>query len=596
MLSERQSNLLFQLAASRIAEKSSVLAGLFNVSIKTIRHEIKLINQELPQTEQIQYKAGKGYCLSELPCETVRRLRLSSKSAYIRKKDRASAIMAIVIFEEGHISMESLGSRLYLSKSAICKELEEYWRFRELIEVSARGLRSSLKEEEKRFWLAKFFSRDRSIVGKLGIEEDYAKLEEFLPEVLRDAFIRHWYIAAGSAFYTFTCYILVSILRSRAGFVVTGKPDGIPISSLMKTIRKEVAGTAGYFLDGRELENCQKKLNELNVVQGKKSSSAFHSECPRLENQYRCFVETVKNELGIDLALDETRKKAFILHLYKMNLRIRYGYENSNLAKREINRKYPMTAHIMGHYGPEFFGKTIPDTEMAFLIAYFAAAKTLYRLPRALLVSDLPPALVHLVTAELQRRVGETIEIGAIIPAYVYVKDRERFNREQDLILTTEPDILFNNTEAVSLKDPSSSLDIDVAAERITAFIHEKEARREGELSCQYLKNAAVTDSVFYNDRDAFLYAHRIKPPAFSYDIVLDNNILFLPDFDQSAPTSLRIYDLKHPFRYKGRNTEAVIVSRYNRDDGEITGLYRVIRSLLDPRQLRHLLRSASPR
>lgn len=268
MLSYRQIKIVSYILSIQDGVSLDSLTKVIGVSEKTLKNEIKEINKILPDYEIIQHSHKDGYYIENPSDKFYDLLNISlqnNKEDYI-DKDRTSRILMKLIFEKDYVSMETLASKLNLSKSMLNKLMDATWRLREYIEVSpTKGLRVPWSEEKKRNFLAKL-TLDSNAFEIFLQEQEVIELSEILNNVISKCLLDYHYTIAGNALKTFHNYLLVTIIRRNQGFELIDTVKEVPISNLMKNICFELKASLNIELDENELWSCQRKLNELNLI------------------------------------------------------------------------------------------------------------------------------------------------------------------------------------------------------------------------------------------------------------------------------------------------------------------------------------------
>ena len=169
----------------------------------------------------------------------------------------------------------------------------------------------------------------------------------------------------------FQNYMLITIIRSYYDFVIEEDRKPVPVSSLMQDIREKISGKIGFRLRDKEIVYCQKKLNECNIISALPKKRGLEEVFADINSRLDTFIKTVREDLSLELEMNENLREIFVLHMHKLKLRTNYGHDNVNYSKREIIRKYPMITHIIYEYFVPLFDFVTADSEIAYIISYF---------------------------------------------------------------------------------------------------------------------------------------------------------------------------------------------------------------------------------
>lgn len=595
MLSPRQLILLSYLVDGNSYLSSSYLSEALSIPDKTVKDEIRAINQALPENEQILFIPGSGYRLPYISSESIDGLTKYIDPAKAREDNLHAMMLSLLIFEDGYTSMEALATRMMLPEATISKEFESTWPLRDHIELSPKGLRINMTEARKRYLLSGFFVRDRDIPIKLECDEEYRQLVSKLRDKIAQTFIAHGCIVSGDAIKLFISYLAICVLRTRQGFLLDGQPDAQQepqVSSLMLTIMYHMNQQLGYVLEGHELCCCQSLMNELNVVESPRRTVEPQLSRDDLTQKYARFLQVVKTQTGIDYTLGGHRLDAFMLHMRKLCDRISSGGCLSSPSLREINRQYPLTAHILGKHMAQCFQMDIPDEELSLIIPYFANRETHPRPANILLVSNQHPGFLHSISDTFLQRMGSCIRHMEFTPVYKYYLEQSEYDRNYPLMLTTESELLVYNRQAVFVAPVSHPKQIDASVAQALGQLSHLDNERITALHKSFLKAGSV---VFveqnFSGFDDLSSHYAIPPRDTGYDVLLDSNMLFIPVLSAGKPSRITIYVIKQPFIYKGRDIEAVISTHCNPLDVDVLDFYKLVRGLLSPGMLKDMLK-----
>ena len=183
MFTVRQLLILSYIIGKHGETTSVFLSGTLGVSTRTIKAEIKNINEVLPDGEKIVYVPKMGYIIKNLTEKTRNELISIIEEERIKSDEsrRINKILTILLFEKNYISMGKIAAKLYLSKSSVRKILEDSWRLGKNIEVSqSKGLRINAPESKKRYLLSKTLETDNSVLEVLSLKENYMYLSSNL--------------------------------------------------------------------------------------------------------------------------------------------------------------------------------------------------------------------------------------------------------------------------------------------------------------------------------------------------------------------------------------------------------------------------------
>ena len=573
---------------------SAFLSATLGVSTRTIKAEIKNINEELPDEERVEYAPKKGYIIKNLTEKTRNKLISIIEEERMNSDEfrRINKILTILLFEKNYISMGKIADKLYFSKSSVRKILDDSWRLGKNIEVSqSKGLRINAPESKKRYLLSKTLETDNSIFEVLSLKENYMYLSSNLSSILEEAFIKHHYIISGDSMKIFQNYMLITIIRSYYDFVIEEDREPVPVSSLMQEIKEKISERIGFRLSDKEIVYCQKKLNECNVISALPKNRGLEAVYADINARVDIFIKIVRENLSLELEMSENLREIFLLHMHKLKLRTNYGHDNVNYSKREIIRKYPMITHIIYEYFVPLFDFVIADSEIAYIISYFAEFESNRKPIKAVLISDLPMSMLYRAVTAVDKYFQNEIYSLEIIPRYLY--KAWGGNEDYSLVITTEKEMLLQNKELVLIKAVMDDRDIHEMAEQIEVSVRRIEANRFEKFYFSYINETMFMKiNQKLETTDDFFKFSGLKQNKNNYDFILDSGIILIPGFLYDDEKSfIKIFILKYPLRYKGRDIKMIIASGYNIKSSNIKDFYSVINRLLNPGEVKEILK-----
>ena len=392
----------------------------------------------------------------------------------------------------------------------------------------------------------------------------------------------------------FQNYMLITIIRSYYGFVIEKDQDSVPVSSLMQEIKEKISDKIGFTLSDGEIVYCQQKLNECNVITPLPKKRDLEEAYTGLNDRLNIFLKKVREDLSLELEINEKFREIFLLHMYKLKLRSNYGHDNVNYSKRELICKFPMTTHIIYEYFIPLFDFVIADSEIAYIISYFTEFETDIKLVKAALISDLPMSMLYKAVENIDKYFRDEISSFEIIPRYLY-KTRDD-NEDFSLIITTEQEMLLQNKELVLIKPVMEDEDIHKMTEQIGAAIRNIESKRFKKFYSEYINRDIFTKvSKKLESTDEFFEFFGIKNIKNYYDFVLNSGILMFSGFLHGDEESfIKSYIFKYPLRYKGKDIKMIIISGYNIKNNNIRDFYSVIKKLMIPVEVKEILKRMS--
>lgn len=599
MFTRRQTTLLSYLISNSEGIPGKDLSNLLDVSLKTVQLEVKKINQILKDEERIIFIPKKGYVIENISTETKNQIitAINQDKNKLADSYRINKIITILLFEKSYISMEKLAERLFISKSAVNSDLSILRRLKIVdtdeakLEISLnKGLRIHASESTKRYMLSKVLTNDfdLDILLLSNYNINIIELENNLLKILSEAFIKYDYIVSGESLQVFKNYLLISIIRNKYGFNIEENHSKLKIVTIMQHIFDRIREKLGFSFDFSEMIYNQNKLNELNLLNNEDISNGY------LETNLNCFIKKIKEDLGIDFKYKGQLKNMFLLHMQKLLIRIENNHDNTNFLKREINRKYPMSAHIISEYFIPIFKLPIPESEISHLVLYIGSEIEIKENKlKVIFISDFNASVIYNSKIKMEDNFRNLIKIIDIVPLYVFNARKESLKNQYDIIITTEREIVLYDSQAILIKSIISDNDISILGKKINQIANSLEKEKFKELCSKLINDGSIiVIKQTLNTVEELFDLLQLKYVKNNYELVLDSNVAFFPRFIYEDEKSyIKLCILEHPIKYRSKYISLVVISGYNINDKAINEFYSIIKFIIEPDQVEYIVK-----
>ncbi|WP_113675160.1 helix-turn-helix domain-containing protein [Vallitalea guaymasensis] len=171
-LNKRQIEIITYLINKNKYVSVKTIAAKFDVSIRTIRYDLELIDDWLNENKATLVKIpNKGIELKVITDKTLllEKLKfLSIENRVLSERERVRYIVLELLMSEKELTIEDISSRLYLSKNTVIKILKDVKRYLkdnklQTEKVYGKGIRIVGNEVDKRSLLLELFSETLSI-------------------------------------------------------------------------------------------------------------------------------------------------------------------------------------------------------------------------------------------------------------------------------------------------------------------------------------------------------------------------------------------------------------------------------------------------
>lgn len=498
-----------------------------NCSTKTINNEIVEINELLGKSGQILMSPERKLILEQYDVNLVQTIRdsFSQNIEEYYDYDRTHRVLLILFYEDDYLSMESLANKLYISKSALSKLFNRSWRLREYVEVNpTKGLRINWKEKKKRNFISKNYLLSEVFETYVASDVDFSKLDKILLAELGPLFISHEYYISGGSMNLFRVYLIVSIMRSMDPKKQLEKESEIEISSLMQDIQRLLEKEFDIKLNTNDLFACQRKLNELNVLNSA-NRILDKKKIEELNRKYDVFIRRVELLFQIKIEMNETQYQQFILHMYKLLIRHENNTDVQNFSKRDINTNYPFTALVIRDIFCPIFELSVAESELSFVILYFAQFLEVDKDTKLLLVSDAPASLI----VDIKRKITDLKQIEfESLPTYYFESISKN---EYDVIITTEMEVVTEDPKILLISSIISKQELYIIDQYVAAVVSKNRNNRFNDIEKLYYK----LEQIHLLSMQDFIDSHDVGNIQ-EYDIVLNHDCaLFMTLHDEKV-------------------------------------------------------------
>ncbi len=586
------------------------LAAQAEISLRTLQMEIKEINDSLKDGGSIVRVGKHGYAVqnfSEKARETIL-AEAEDRQTMLMPEQRVNDILSTLIFEKDYISMEALANKLFLSKGTVFRTIESSAILKKTITVNkSKGLRIELPEFEKRQYLTKVFDKESASLYAPDAAVKYKGLDQMLRSYLPKLFVSHKYHVSGEALRSFRRYMILSIIRSSAGYVLEDIDHELEISALMKEILDITRSVTGVNFSESEIQDLQAKLNELPtfLIDVPESRRKWMEDW---EPEYQRFIQELKKEFNINIDMPHEEKLRFILHINKLYQRVAVGHHNSNYNKREINRTYPLATQLIICCFEKAFGFKVPETEVTFLALYLALPLRYRTEPvNCKIVTSKHPSLVWPMKKWLEEHFEH--EIGQIDVIEHYLWLNKKLNKEYNLsvddslILTASASMALSCPQAVLIKPFALDNEYNLISSRIKDICNRHKNHEFSQCVKSFVSAERIIDDKakkieVYEDLLSVLGMNQRETGCLTdddYEFILDTDVFLIPyvfAYRVTGQNNIKIYYLDKPLSYRGSNLRAIVVSRYYACSNEMIRFYNCISELLRPGRVDELKQS----
>lgn len=420
------------------------MALLFHVSSKTIRNDVKEINEEAASIGRILPQPGKGMHLEVTDREKLLQMieRYTNEQIYTPEQ-RVRYIINYLLSEKNSVSSLKLASHLYISNFQLGsdikranKQLSEYGL--EIISKGKKGYSLSGAERNKRRYLVDdlnqfsgknthLFSESTRNQLRNGITDIFDEVSYTINEEMLEYLMDH---------------IVVSMMRYQEGFFL--EADEVLFCELCQMPEYRIAERiASWILTKFQCTFSSEEIVFLTLqLLSNKEASENTAKDEDIQNMIQTTLAAIHQKFGIDFSEDDLLKQSLYLHMLPLMNRIRYDLDIRNPLVSEIKIKYPLTYDLAGEVAlllNQQYQYKLSENELAYLSIHFNLALERYKKKkqkwRILLATPLGTRNCELIEYRLKEYLKEHLsELITLSPRDVPSVDLSSF----DLIISTK--------------------------------------------------------------------------------------------------------------------------------------------------------------
>ncbi len=622
----RQKNIFLCLLNSLIGLSGKELAGMFGVSSRTIRSDIKFLNDFLKgygiricSSKQQGYFIPKdqksiGLSIAEEVFgreETLAKLPVTPSGRFI-------FILLKLAFAKDYISMEDFAEMLFVSKTAVYLDVKNIIRFLDdytnlQLEISPiKGLKLNGDERTKRFLISNVLKKDngneRLMLGRslCYVFDDDINLNKdilFLYETIINILNKFGYILTDDDVNLLVNDIFISVKRIKMGFAIENEAAKVEDLTIAKAIKHEIEGYFNVSLDKRELEFFQQSFNTKRVLDITEKGCVLKEDAEDIAEE---FISEIKNKFNIDFSGNAKFKRNLLLHISPMIERIKADFFEENPLKNQIKTSYPFAFEIATLIVPIIKRKLnviINEAEVSYIAMHVAVAlDKIDNKTNIVIICGSGLGTAQFVNSKIASYYGERVNILGYYPVYKLDSILEGEYGQVDLIISTIPLVTKKNVPVVQVNPLITNEDLN----RLKYYIGNPrmiaEKANENGVSREFFEDKLF---VFFEEEIDFFnvvlkLTERLKMQGYIddtkafYSSVVKREKLFSTALDNmvaiphsmesmSRRTVVVVGVLKDPVMHDGKKVKIVLLIAFNvKEDEKIKRLYKLLQKIAE--------------
>ena len=629
MAYERQKKIFLYLLNSNRGLSGNELSKSFNVSTRTIRSDIKTLNQMLDKYSiTIKSSSQEGYFIPK--DQRITGLAIIDKvfeeeDSIMKIPNTPSERFAFIVFKLSfamdYISMEELANLLFVSKTTIyldIKDLDEELKkspFLELEISPMKGLKLFGDERAKRLLIFNTLKRERLKENLMLSKSFYyafpdkeAKIDKeilFLYETIINVLNKYGYILTDLDVSLFVKDILISIKRIQMGFIIEEELEENMDLTIAKALKGDIENYFNIILDQKELEYFQQSFNTKRILNINSEEYVLKGEAEQIIDE---FIMVVEEKFNIDFTNNESFKNNLILHLNPMIERVRFRHFEENPLKNQIKSNYPFAFEISMAIVPVIKDKlnvVINEAEVSYIALHVAVAlENTYKKTNIAIICGSGLGTAQLVKSKILFYYKEQINIVGYFPIYKLNNILNGEYGDVDLIVSTIPinyksctipvvqvNPLINQEDLNKIRKHLvvNPLIVDKNQNNLNleySFFSEELFKVFPEgidyLDVIYELSKLIEQEGYIEDAEKF-YASVVQRENL-YSTILDEMVAIPhPMESMSKTTVVAVGVLDNPIFYKGKQVKIILLFAINgQEDERLKVLYGILQEILE--------------
>lgn len=362
------------------------LAILFQVSSRTIRNDIKSINEDLlPLHAEIELKPNKGAHLSMADPSKLASLLESYQEESMDTNDaRIFSIITFFLLSKHTRTTAQMTRAMYLSESQLLLDLKKANRtlMGYQLEIRAdgkQGYRLVGREKDKRRYLVDHLKQWQKMQQHVSLS---VGSKQHMSKKIEAILAHNSYAINDDMFQYLLSHIMIGLYRFEQGFPIEPK-----LAQENEFAKEKEMRIAQEIADWMEQEfQCKLPKQEVAYIAlqllAKKQVAVEDNHDEEITAMISTILEVIHQKFSIDFSEDEDLKKSLYLHMMPLMNRMRYDLELRNPLIAEIKMNYPLTYDLAGEVAlilHHTYGFKLKEDEIAYLSIHFNLALERYK-------------------------------------------------------------------------------------------------------------------------------------------------------------------------------------------------------------------------
>ena len=519
MFLPREKKILSLLLKNEKKFTTSQIAAELKVSPRTIKTDIKKINEELEKHScLIRTKQGVGLWLDyDTQGEQFLKTALyEEQDSYISAEVRKYYIAATLLNNVGFTSMEAMSNTFFVSKGTVVNDLNELKDFWEKFGITFTkkvkyGVKAEGSERQIRLALVDALKKAAGRRGKAALEKIQPLFEQVdlvsLKEVIRGTEKRFHFVLTDLSFDEFLLQLAVMLQRIQTGCLIEKEIESSADIErkewfVSQFLKEQVAAYIHIEMPEEEVSyliTCLQGVRFLIPMMKEQDKAGMRSRAPEMFDFMMEILRALDEKYHLDLEDDDELACAMFDHLECMVHRIqsKMYLENPILesVKKEMFYEYEIASYLIAKFNSRY-GIEATEDEIGYITFHIGAsiermAQKKKKNLSASIVCMTGIGTSQFISAKL-KRIFPNLEIKQIISGNMA---DNLTSEDQDFVISTIP-IYLDGIDVIQVLPVLNEEDI----RRVQKYIHKRENRQDEERCIySYLKGFLHEDISILN-------------------------------------------------------------------------------------------------
>lgn len=451
MYTKRQIKIFQLLLKNTQGITGAKIAEALNVSVRTIRNDIVVINDNLKKENYMISSSKKiGYFITSDVIEPLKQLIHSNEEGkynHAIEENRHFRILGKVIFE-GKKHCSDLAEMLFVSEQTVYKEINKLKEVLKcqyncsLLQTSGDFVWVDVSEEEIRQLLFKIlknfaFTKNNSKLNEIQIIlNGNFDLQEYnmLSVKIKQYFVRQQITIDDESLYLVVGAVYIVIIRNRYDFRVEKNHEKIFNNEVLQLIRNLIQ--MGLEITENDIECLNSFLWTIKLTSHSIEKDNVSVLAATIMNE---FCRDVMNVYNINLKESEQIIDNMEVHIEYMIRRLDNDFQLTNPIINEIKNKYPFSyevAMLIVYIIYKYKNKYPVDDEISYIAIYIEYfLENVNTKLKAIIVSSSRLGVINIIKNWIQNNFYNQVEVVECMPMH-FIEDYLKENKI-DLIIST---------------------------------------------------------------------------------------------------------------------------------------------------------------